>query len=69
MTIPAAVRLSLGVGAGDRVEFIQVAPGRFELVAATESVTALKGLVRKPATPVSVEAMNAAIAAHGAAAK
>jgi len=69
VTIPAAVRLSLGVDAGDRVEFIQVAPGRFELVAATESVTALKGLVRKPATPVSVEAMNAAIAAQGASAK
>lgn len=69
VTIPAAVRLSLGVEAGDRVEFVQVAPGRFELVAATESVTALKGLVRKPATPVSVEAMNAAIAAHGAVAK
>lgn len=69
VTIPAAVRSALGVDAGDRVEFIQVAPGRFELVAATESVTALKGLVRRPATPVSVDAMDAAIAAQGARAK
>jgi len=69
ITIPAAVRSALGVEAGDRVEFVQVEPGRFELVAATQSVTALKGLVRKPAAPVSIAAMNEAIAAQGARAK
>ena len=66
ITIPAAVRAALGVEAGDRVEFVQVEPGRFELVAATQSVTALKGLVRKSAAPVTIEAMNQAIAAQGA---
>ena len=66
ITIPAAVRAALGVEAGDRVEFVQVEPGRFELVAATQSVTALKGLVRKTAAPVTIEAMNQAIAAQGA---
>jgi len=60
---------ALGVEAGDRVEFVQIEPGRFELVAATQSVTALKGLVRKPAKPVTIAAMNAAIAAHGAKAR
>ncbi len=69
ITVPAVVRAALGVEAGDRVEFVQVEPGRFELVAATHSVTALKGLVRKPATPVTMEVMNAAIAAQGAKAK
>lgn len=69
VTIPAAVRARLGVGAGDRLEFIEVAPGRYEMVAATQSVTALKGLVRKPASTVTIEAMNAAIAALGASAK
>lgn len=69
ITIPADVRVSLGVDAGDRVEFVQVQPGRFELVAATQSVTALKGLVRKPAKPVTIEAMNKAIAARGAKAR
>ena len=69
VTIPAAVRARLGVGAGDRLEFIEVAPGRYEMVAATQSVTALKGLVRKPASTVTIEAMNAAIAAIGASAK
>jgi len=69
ITIPAAVRAKLGVDAGDRLEFIEVAPGRSEMVAATRSVTALKGLVRKPASTVTIEAMNAAIATRGASAK
>ena len=69
ITIPAIVRAALGVEAGDRVEFVQVEPGRFELVAATQPVTALKGLVRKPALPVTISAMNATIAARGAKAR
>jgi len=69
ITIPSAVRAALGVEAGDRVEFVQVEPGRFELVPATNPVTALKGLVRKPASPVTVEDMNKAIAAQGAKAR
>lgn len=69
ITIPAVVRAALGVESGDRVEFIQVENGRFELVAATQSVTVLKGLVRKPAVPVTIEAMNQAIAAAGSKAK
>jgi AbrB family looped-hinge helix DNA binding protein len=69
VTIPAVVRAALGVEAGDRVEFIQVEHGRFELVASTQSVTALKGLIHKPASPVTIAAMNQAIATHGAKAK
>lgn len=69
ITIPAAVRAALGVDAGDRVEFIESAPGHFELVAATQSVKALKGLVRKPASPVSIADMNAAIARQAAKAR
>lgn len=69
ITIPAVVRAALGVETGDRVEFIQVEHGRFELVAATQSVTALKGLIQKPASPVTIAAMNQSIATHGAKAK
>jgi antitoxin PrlF len=69
ITIPAVVRSALGVEAGDRVEFVQVEPGRFELVAATQSVTSLKGLVRKPASPVTIASMNKAIAGQGAKAR
>ncbi len=65
ITIPARVRAVLGIGAGDRVEFVQIEPGHFELIAATRSVTTLKGMVRKPALPVTIDAMNKAIAAHG----
>jgi len=69
VTIPAIVRSSLGVKTGDKVEFIRVGSGRFELVAATQSATALKGLVRKPALPVTIAAMNGASASRGAKAR
>ena len=69
ITIPAKVRDGLGVNTGDRVEFIEVAPGRYELIAATQSVTALKGMFGKPCNTVSIEEMNAAITRRGASAK
>jgi AbrB family looped-hinge helix DNA binding protein len=62
ITIPVEVRQKLGVEAGDRVEFVEVDNGKFELIAAVEHVQSLKGIVRRPSKPVSVEAMNKAIA-------
>lgn len=64
VTLPATVRISLGVKAGDRVEFVQIGPGRFELIAVTQPVTTLKGMIRKPATAVTVEMMNKTIASR-----
>lgn len=69
ITIPIGVREALQVSAGDRVEFIEVAPARYEVVAAIQPVTKLKGMLRKPAAKVSIEDMNAAIARRGAPAK
>jgi len=69
ITIPAEVRAALGVDAGDRVEFVEVAPGRYEFIAATLPVTALKGMLGKRRRSVSIEEMNAVIAARGASAK
>lgn len=69
ITIPAEVRHDLKVDAGDRVEFIQIAPGRYEFMAATQNVTDLKGMFGKPQKPVSIDAMNKAIAKRGAAAR
>ena len=69
ITIPVAVREALHVEAGDRVEFVEVAPGRYEFIAATGSARALKGLFAKPAKPVSIEQMNAAIAKRGGSAR
>lgn len=64
ITIPAAVRRGLGVETGDRVEFIELQPGQYGLVAATLPVTALKGIVSRPDKPVSIEDMDAAISEH-----
>jgi hypothetical protein len=57
------------VDAGDRVEFVQIAPDRYEFVAAKREVTALKGMFGAAKKQVSVEAMNEAIAKRGAAAR
>lgn len=64
VTIPAQIRASLGLREGDLIEFVEVEPGRFVIIPCTQPVQALKGLIRKPAKPVSIEAMSAAMAAH-----
>jgi AbrB family looped-hinge helix DNA binding protein len=69
ITIPVSVRNDLKVDAGDRVEFIQIAPGRYEFVAATHNVNQLKGMFGKPAKTISVDVMNKAIARRGATTK
>ena len=66
ITIPADVRKALHVESGDRVEFVEVKPGRYEFVAATRSLTELKGMFGKAERVVSIEEMNTAIAAKGA---
>ena len=66
ITIPAQVRASLGLQPGDRVEFVEFETGQFAIRAVTHSVRSLKGMITKPKTAVSIEDMNAAIAAHGA---
>ena len=65
ITIPKEVRDALGVAAGDRVEFVAEEKGVYKVVAATRDVSHLKGLVARPAKPVSVAAMNRAVARAG----
>jgi AbrB family looped-hinge helix DNA binding protein len=65
ITIPKSVRERLGVDAGDRVEFVESESGVFTVIAATRDVKELKGIVPKPARPVSVEDMGRAIARMG----
>jgi antitoxin PrlF len=64
ITIPVDVRRALNVEAGDRLEFVEIEPGRFELLAATRSVRELKGRFGKPPRAVSIEQMHAAIEAQ-----
>ena len=66
ITIPIQVRVALGLDAGDRVEFVETAKGQFAIVAASIPVQKLKGFIRKPEKPVSIEEMNAAISMRGA---
>jgi antitoxin PrlF len=61
VTIPAEVRRRMGVDAGDRIEFVELKEGGFLIKPAVDDVRSLKGLLRKPDKPVSVEDMNAAV--------
>ena len=65
VTIPKQVREGLGVATGDRIEFVEIAPGRYEVLAATRDVRALKGIVGKAKRVVTVEEMNEAIEQMG----
>jgi len=65
VTIPLDVRQRLGLNAGDRIEFVEIENGVFAIKPAIDDVRSLKGLLRKPARPVSVEDMNAAVRARG----
>lgn len=64
ITIPKPVRDALGVESGDRVEFVELERGVYTVVAATRDIRDLKGMVPKPAKPVSVEDMNKAVRRH-----
>lgn len=64
ITIPKPVRDGLGVESGDRVEFVELEKGVYTVVAATRDIRSLKGMIPKPAKPVSVEDMNKAIRRH-----
>lgn len=66
ITIPVAVRASMGLESGSRVEFVESGKGQFLMVAATSPVQNLKGLLRIPNAPVTIEQMNQMIASRGA---
>jgi AbrB family looped-hinge helix DNA binding protein len=66
VTIPAEVRRRMGLGTGDRIEFVELDDGGFSIRPAVDDVRSLKGLLRKPAKPVSVEDMDAAIRSRAA---
>lgn len=61
ITIPVEIRQRLGLDRGDRIEFVEAADGSFSIRPANNDVRSLKGLLRRPATPVSITDMNTAI--------
>jgi antitoxin PrlF len=63
ITLPISVRNALGLSAGAQVDFLPV-DGSFVLVPVRSDVSSLKGrFADRVEKPVSIEAMNEAIAA------
>lgn len=62
ITIPSSIRLALNVVAGDRVEFVRTADDRFEVVAVTQEVVEMRGMIKSKRT-VSIDEMNQAVKA------
>ena len=67
VTIPAEVRQRLGLATGDRIEFVELESGGFAIKPAIDDVRSLKGVLRVPEKPVSVDDMNAAVRKRAAA--
>ena len=65
ITLPKSVLERLGVKAGDQVEFVEYGQGVVLLRSIAHDIRALKGIVPKPAKPISIETMNLAITKMG----
>jgi AbrB family looped-hinge helix DNA binding protein len=66
VTLPATIREQLRLKTGDRLDFFVLEDGHIEIVPLKESPRKLKGMVPKPAKPVTLEEMDEAIAKGGA---
>lgn len=63
LTVPIQVRNAMGVEAGDRIEFVEIEKGHFEIMAATRSLKELNGLFKgRRQKPATIEEMDEAIA-------
>ena len=62
VTIPKDVRDSMGIGPGDRLDFVRMEDGNYAVIPATTTIKSLKGLIAKPKKPVTNEEMDEAIA-------
>ena len=68
ITIPADVRAKLGLRPGSRLAFIPNKKGGYEIHLEAESIQNLKGVVPQPTERVTLQDMDAAIAAGATAA-
>jgi antitoxin PrlF len=60
-TIPVDIQRLLNVKPGDKIQYFVEPDGRVSLLPKTLSVKGLKGVLPKPARPVSIEEMNEAV--------
>jgi AbrB family looped-hinge helix DNA binding protein len=65
ITLPKSIRDGLHLRPGDKVEFVIGENGRVEMLPITRSVRELKGMIKRPTRPVSIEEMNRAIRLRG----
>lgn len=62
VTLPKPIRDRLHLRPGDKIDFLLDADGNLRVVPVTAPVTALKGILRRPEVPVTLEDMDRAIA-------
>ncbi len=62
VTVPKPIRDKLHLKPGDTIDFVLNEDGALSIAPIKASVTELKGMLPKPAVPVTVEQMNEAIA-------
>jgi antitoxin PrlF len=62
ITIPKAVRVALGVEAGDRVEFVVREDGVVEMIARTRPLLSLAGILGERRLGVTLDDLDAGIA-------
>ena len=65
VTLPVALRVKAQLDAGDKVDFVEVEPGKYLMIPRKQSVMRLCGMIPKPKKPVSIAQMNRAIAQMG----
>ena len=65
-TLPIEARRRLGIRAGTKLDLIITADDRLEMIPLTNSVKSLKGMVPKPSKALTLDEMDAAIAAGSA---
>jgi AbrB family looped-hinge helix DNA binding protein len=61
ITLPAEMRAKLRLVAGNRIDFEEQPDGSYVVRARKGDIRALKGIVPKPAKPVTLEDMDRAI--------
>jgi AbrB family looped-hinge helix DNA binding protein len=67
IVVPKEVRDSLGLATGSKVAFVESSEGEWSIRPARRSIKDVKGMLERPGRPpVSLEEMDAAIAAGAA---
>ena len=62
VTVPKAIRTSLGLHSGDKLEFVITETGKALIIPVTKKVDEVFGILHRPGRkPASIEEMDAAI--------